>query len=215
MAHQADADAGDRVAAPGDQPDLLGAEADLLGDYERADDLGLGQEHDELVAAISVGGVDGSNRAVDDGAEGAQHLVPAEVAGAVVDRLEPVDVDHQHAEAAVAAPGAADLLLEGQEQLRAVEEPGERIGPREVDHPLHRPSLVPGIGDRHERQQPGRQQADGEAQDVLRAVQPEVRVDRQHRGKGKGGERCGGDPGTRAVGQRGRHADERKQHRER
>jgi hypothetical protein len=54
------------------------------------------------------------------------------VTGRVIDGLQPVEVDHQYAEAAAAASGALYLLLEGREERGAVEEAGERVGLRQL-----------------------------------------------------------------------------------
>ena len=129
---------------------------------------------------------------MDHRAERAEHLVAAEVARAVVDRLQSIDVDHQHAESAVAATRPADLLLEGQEQLGAVEEAGQRVGAREIQHALHGAALVRGVGDGHEGEQPGGDEADGEAKDVLRTVGSEVRIHGEDPGERDGREAGGG-----------------------
>jgi hypothetical protein len=152
---------------------------------------------------------------VDDDAQGTQHLVAAQVPGAVVDGLQPVEVDHEHAEATVAATGAAHLLLEGQEQLRAVEEAGQRISARQVDHALHGSPLVTGVGDGHEGEEPGRDDADRQAQRVLRPVLAQARIHEQRGGEGRGGQDGRGEPRSRPGCERGSNADEGEQHRER
>ena len=123
---------------PGVQPDLLGTDADLLGHDEGADDLRLGQQHDELVAAVAVGASRrcGSSRG-SPRPSARSTSSPRRWPALSLMRLQAVEVDHQHAEAAVAATRPADLLLEGDEQLRAVEEAGQGIGARQVDDALH------------------------------------------------------------------------------
>ena len=68
MGDEADADARGRLGTDR-QLELLGTDADLLGDDERADDVGLGQQHDELVAAVAIGTVDRPDRAGDHGTQ--------------------------------------------------------------------------------------------------------------------------------------------------
>ena len=77
-----------------------------LADLERDRRPGIAQQHDELLAAVAGGHVVVADRADDRAADGAQDLVPGPVAVAVVERLEPVDVDHQHADR-VLGPAAA------------------------------------------------------------------------------------------------------------
>ncbi len=215
MRYEADADAGHRLRTGHRHADLFRAATDLLGHHERTDDLRLGKEDDELVAAVPVGAVGGTDRVADHGAKRAKDLVATQVAAAVVDRLQPVQVDHEHAEATIAATGTAHLLLEGHEQLSTVEEAGQRIGPRLLDRARHCPTLVPGVGDGHEGQEPGREEADREAQRVLSHVAAELGIDEQDGGERGGGQPRGGQAGARSVGQRSRHRDERKQHGER
>ena len=56
------------------------APAHLLGHHERAGEVGLGQQHQELVAAIAIGGVDQANRVADHPAQHPQHVVAAMMA---------------------------------------------------------------------------------------------------------------------------------------
>ena len=60
--------------------------------------LRLGEEDDELVAAVAGRRVDPPDAVADDLADAAQDPVALEVAEPVVDRLEPVEIHHQQAE---------------------------------------------------------------------------------------------------------------------
>ena len=58
----------------------------------------LGQDRDELLAAVSRDDVDLAHRVLEHRAELAQHAVAGEVARRVVDLLEVVDVEQQQRE---------------------------------------------------------------------------------------------------------------------
>ena len=74
---------------------------------------------------------------------------------------------------------------------------------------------MPGVGDGDEGEEPGRDEADRQAQRVFRHVRAELRVDEQDGGEGSRGKPRGREAGPRTVGQRGGYRDERKEHRER
>ena len=71
--------------------------ADALGDVERAFRRRLGQQHDELVAAVARRHVGGAQLGLDRVRHLAQQAVAGFVAVGVVHRLQVVAVDHQHA----------------------------------------------------------------------------------------------------------------------
>ena len=98
------------------------ATPDLLGQDERAGRIGLGQEHDELVAAVSGGGVDLADAVGDHLADTAQDPVAVMVAEPVVDRLQVVEVHHQQAEPTPGPGAAGDLPADGGEEERPVEQ---------------------------------------------------------------------------------------------
>src|SRR5882724_9646928 len=77
------------------------------------------EQDGELVAAQPRDGVGGTQRGLQAAGDLDQQLVAAHVPEAVIDQLEPVDVQHQHGEAGVLPP-----LLQGQPVLEAVEEEG-------------------------------------------------------------------------------------------
>ena len=72
-------------------------------------------------------GVDPADAGADDVADEPQRAVAVEVAEAVVDRLEVVEVDHQQAEAAARAAAAVDLAIERREQVRPGAQARQRV----------------------------------------------------------------------------------------
>jgi hypothetical protein len=92
--------------------------ADRLGDVLTAVD-----DDGELVAADARDHVAGSHAAAQSFGEDEQELVAGGVAAAVVDALEVVEVDEEHAHRAAAAQHPVGDLLE----QRAVGQPGERV----------------------------------------------------------------------------------------
>ena len=76
--------------------ELLDRVAHRFGNPEGVVDRRIGQDHQELVAAEPAAHVALAQHAVQPGADRRQHGVARDVAVAVVDRLEAVEVDHQH-----------------------------------------------------------------------------------------------------------------------
>ena len=91
--------------------------ADLVGHHAGALAVGLGEEHDELVAAEAGRGVDAADVLADDGGHGGQGPVARPVAERVVELLEAVEVGHQDAEAAPVARRPVDLPLHGRQDV--------------------------------------------------------------------------------------------------
>ena len=91
------------------------------------------QQHRELVAAHARRDVARPHAQLDPAGGGDQHGVARPVAGAVVDRLEVVEVEEQHGRHA--APARQRRLHAAQEQ-RAVGEPGERVALRLALEPV-------------------------------------------------------------------------------
>src|SRR5690606_37344345 len=96
----ADGGADGDVAAAGLDVGLGEGGADAFGDIERAGDIRLGQQHDELLAAEASGGVDVADAALDDTGGTAEHVVAGLVAEAVVNALEVVEIDDEERERA-------------------------------------------------------------------------------------------------------------------
>ena len=89
--------------------------------------VGVGQDHGELVAAIACGHVRRAEGRADQLGGPREHTVAEEVAERVVDELEVVKVEHQHAQRSLAALRPHDLLAHPLVQVAVVEEAGERI----------------------------------------------------------------------------------------
>ena len=85
----------------------------------RAERVGLHSQHGELVAAEPGDQVAGAGGAAQHVGRGAQQRVTGRVAEPVVDRLQPVDVDHQHGGGG-AVPRAAGHLQKAQMDVEAL-----------------------------------------------------------------------------------------------
>src|SRR5262249_10527834 len=97
VARDADADAGREALAVELERRGGDAVADALGDFHGAFRRRVGQQHDELVAAVARRDVREAQVRLDRLGEMAQHAVARRVAIAVVDALQVIRVDHQHA----------------------------------------------------------------------------------------------------------------------
>ena len=95
--------------------DLLGADRDRDAVGEELGVLAarLGQDHRELVAADPAGDVGRADDAADAVGDLGEHGVAAEVADAVVDALEVVEVEDDQRDEALVALGAGDLAARG------------------------------------------------------------------------------------------------------
>ena len=104
------------------------AHADPLGDELGAVEIRAGKEQRELLAAVAGGRVDVADGLLEHLGECPQDVVPGQVAVAVVDALEVVQVgDHERERAAVALH-ARELLREAVLELAAVRQLGEPVG---------------------------------------------------------------------------------------
>ena len=102
---------------------LLQPLVELVGVLERR----LGQDHRELVAADAAGDVGRADDVADAVGRLGQDAVAGEVADAVVDRLEVVEVEDDERQAAAVALGAGDLAGERLVEVAAVVQAGERV----------------------------------------------------------------------------------------
>ena len=109
---------------------------DPLGEVAGLGAGGLGQQHDELLAAVARHDVHRPLLPLEQGGELLEHPVAHQVPVGVVDLLEVVDVDHHAGEHRGVPGGAVHLLLQLLHQRAAVEAVGERIGLRQVPHLL-------------------------------------------------------------------------------
>ena len=105
--------------------------ADALGDFERALRRRVGQQHDELVAAIASGDVGEAELGLDREREMAQELVARAVAVGVVYRLQVVGIDHQHAGRAPVPRGLGEQAIGGDGEAADVQESRQVVGLRE------------------------------------------------------------------------------------
>ena len=92
--------------------------------------VGRFEQHRELVAAESGGGVADPHRLLDAAGDLDEHLVADRVAEGVVDRLEVVEVEEQHRGGAVPNQGGLDPLAQERAIGQAGEDVVERLVPR-------------------------------------------------------------------------------------
>jgi hypothetical protein len=65
-----------------------------------------------------------------------QGFISCGVTEAVIDRLEVIDVDHQHRQRTLVALETAPFLVGEREKMAAVDEAGQRVGGRELLEPF-------------------------------------------------------------------------------
>ena len=153
---------------PVDHERLAQRALEHLGDGQRV--LGahdLGQQDAELVAAEAGDGVGGAQRGLEPLGDLLEEHVAVVVAERVVDLLEVIEVHDHHGQAAVAALGGAQRLLDAVAEQHAVGQAGERVVQRLV---LLGDRLAAAAVDGQQRQEQQRQ--DGER---------EVGGDHEHR----------------------------------
>ncbi len=95
--------------------------ADLLGELHRVVVIDLGQHDRELLAAVAREDVFAPDASLDHRGEVLEHVVTGEVAEAVVDAFEAIDVEHDQRQVAAIAQRAPDLSLERLDEVAAVE----------------------------------------------------------------------------------------------
>jgi hypothetical protein len=147
----------------------------------------VGQQHDELLAAVAVAATGVADEHGQDGPEGAEHGVAGPVAVAVVDRLEVVEVgDDQGGRAVV------EDLAEVAPQGAAVQQPRQVVGVCEAVEPVGVTSGAGrhgGLGDGH---RPGDGRRSGRTEEEGRR-NPDDQRGRGNRPAGwQGAERLGG-----------------------
>ena len=114
-------------------------------DQRRAGDVvAAGEEEPELVSAEPRDRVSGPDRLGEPPGDRDEEVVAGLVTEAVVDHLEPVEVEEQHGEAlAVVARRRVEHVGEPVEEQRAVRQPGEGVVERVVGEPrLGAPALL-------------------------------------------------------------------------
>ena len=101
------------------------------------------EPHGELVAAVPREGIAFAQAGLQPPSDLLQELIAGLVAEGVVHHLEAVDVDEQHREAVIlVAPGAIERVAQQIEEQRPVRQPGERVVPGVVRHPLHQRAVA-------------------------------------------------------------------------
>ena len=121
-------------------PAMTGVAASSARSLSAADDgrvaVGLGQQHDELLAAVAADDVRDPRGVADPLRRLAQDRVAGGVAVRVVDLLEVVDVEQQAREGAVVAVRQRDRLAGAGVELAPVEEAGEPVAGGLVGEPV-------------------------------------------------------------------------------
>jgi len=102
-------------------------DAQVFTQLKRPLDVGLRHQHRELVAREAGDDVGGADAFAQGGGDAADQVVALLVAEAVVDLLQPVDVDHHHRAAAAVAGGEVDVGVEAGAKGAAVQQRGQRV----------------------------------------------------------------------------------------
>jgi len=87
----------------------------------------LGEYEQELLTAIAAGMVVSADGRADCGGEAAQRLIAGQMAVAVIDALEMIQIKHRDGDGQIFAPGALHLLHQGLQNGGAVEQSGEPV----------------------------------------------------------------------------------------
>ncbi len=124
-------------------------DTDALGDDVGGAHARSGQEHGELLAAGTAKGVGGAQRTTREIGEGLQDAVAGAMAEAVVDRLEPVEVEDDQGERRVLLLAAVEQRLGGLHEGAAIGDAGQRIDARR-GHVVHLGAFL-GHGDGEDR----------------------------------------------------------------
>ena len=125
-------------------------------------------DNDKFVAALSRHQVSLAHDALEAAGDLGQHLVAGVMPNRIVDVLEVVDVDEQHAETDRLAPRAVDLDFQPFVERHAIRQAGERIGHRQTCDAFLRNLLVCDI--EHREHQPALQRDHRAAEPLRRAL---------------------------------------------
>ena len=101
---------------------------DALGQLEGVRRLGACQQDREFIAAESRAGVAGANLRLGTARDFLQRLVARQVAEAIVDLLEMIDVDHEAGERLAGTFGARQLFAQPVVEVAPVVPAGEEVG---------------------------------------------------------------------------------------
>ncbi len=138
-------DRGDALA------EAFSARAGSVGGLGRVE---VGEQHDELLAAEAPDRVVGADLGAQHVGHRAQDLVPDEVAVAVVDTFEVVEVDHENSEGRAPTAGAGERAGRPRLPVHGGGEAGLGVGVRRPGELLHQETAV----HRQQRQQQYRDQ---------------------------------------------------------
>ena len=108
---------------------------DPFGGLDRAVAIGGRGDHDEFLAAVADHDVAVAGGAPDRPGDAAQDGVPDGVAVLVVDRREPVEVEHDQAQLAAGSPGVGVGGLDRLVEEAPVEQAGQRVAQRRIGDP--------------------------------------------------------------------------------
>ena len=89
---------------------------------------GLGQDHQELVAADTTGNVDVSQGGSADPGDFDQRPVTGGMTEAIVDRLEAIDVEHDQGQRMAMALHPSQFLTQPFQYMAPIGQAGQRIG---------------------------------------------------------------------------------------
>ena len=104
---------------------------DPLRDGAATLEIGLRQQDGELLAAVTRGQILRPQQLDQRSSDGLENLVAHRMAAAVVDLLEPVEIDQEKRQGPLVPARPAQLLFQAREKAATVGEAGEEIGIRE------------------------------------------------------------------------------------
>jgi hypothetical protein len=116
--------------------------ANAIGDALRFGVLRFGQNESELVSAVARGGIDGAAMNAQDGGEAAERAAANQMAKAVVNFFQAVEIEEQNGEGPAGAIGALGLVLENVEKPAVVGEAGERVADSKVADLFEESSVI-------------------------------------------------------------------------
>ena len=132
--------------------------ADAVGNTTRFVLLRLREDQGEFVAAVSRGGIDGPAMNAEHIGETADSAAAHEMAKAVVDFFQAIEIKKQNGEGPAVAIGAIGFGFQDIEQTAVISESGERIAHGEMANLFEEPRIVEkspaqgdGVAQHHER----------------------------------------------------------------
>src|SRR5207302_8062811 len=122
----------------------IGAEplADAFADAAGGLRAGFRKHQSKLIAAVTRGGIDGAGVQAKNVAETANGVRADQMAVAIIDLLEIVEIHQDHGEASSATAGTLDFALERVQQGTIIAQAGERIADGEPPHLLDKTGII-------------------------------------------------------------------------